>query len=73
MGVTCVEYNAAVIDDWDDRMIIGRRHAKSTWSVSREVSLPDEFSDGRIQEMHDDAYTERIIVPKGHLDSKLRK
>ena len=29
-AVTCVEYNAVMIDDWDDRLTIERRHATNT-------------------------------------------
>ena len=72
IAVTCLEYKGAVIEDWDDRLIIGRRHAKSSVSVSPNMSLPDEFSDRRIKEDHD-VEAERVSVPLGYLASKFRK
>ena len=50
VAVTCVELNAIAIDDSDDRLPIGRKHEKNFLAVSRNISLPDEFSETRTKE-----------------------
>jgi hypothetical protein len=43
----CPEVHATLMDDDDDRMIIGRRHSRSKISASRNLRMPDEFTESR--------------------------
>ena len=47
IAVVCPERFSTLMDEDEDRMIIGRRHPRSRITASRNLRMPDEFTDSK--------------------------
>ena len=47
----CPERFSTLMDEDEDRMIIGRRHPRSRITASRNLRMPDEFTDSKTRDL----------------------
>jgi hypothetical protein len=73
----CTEVCAAFMDEDDDRMVIGRRHPRSKIAASRNLLMPDEFTESKIKGLREEIRKAEVgedfvstKVPRGYFQSE---